>query len=200
MKNLVIGITGGIGAGKSSFSAILKENNQIVLNADDIAKNLMKTDESVKQQIINEFGNDCYIEGQLQTKVLATKAFNHPEKLKKLNKIVHPPTINFINTKIENLKNKHSLIFVEAALIFEAKMESLFDLILLVTAEENLRIERVVIRNNENASEVKSRILNQIPDEVKRGRADFVLENNGSIEELKEKTIFFLNLFKTMLK
>ena len=85
-------------------------------------------------------------------------------------------------------------------MIFEAKMEELFDYILLVTAEEDIRIKRVLQRDSETISEIRSRILNQIPEEQKRGRSDFVIDNNTTIEELNSKVLFFLTMFNSLLK
>jgi len=198
MKNIVIGITGGIGSGKSTVSRLLENNGFQILIADSIAREVMLNDKSVISKIIKVFGKDCYTQGVLNSNILANKVFNHPEQIKKLNSIVHPPTIEIIEEKIDLLKENQSITFVESALIFEAKMEDLFDYILLVTAEEDTRIKRILERDVETASEIKSRMLTQIPEDKKKGRSDFVIENNSSKEILEEKVVFFLNLFKSL--
>ncbi len=199
MKNLVIGITGGIGSGKSTVSDYYLNLHQSVLKADDIAKKVMVENVEVKNKILNQFGADCYNGNNLNTKIIAQKVFNNPENIKKLNLIVHPPTIDYLEKEIEELKNKHSLLFVEAALIFEAKMEDLFDYILLVTAEENTRLKRVLERDTETLSEIRSRMLHQIPEDQKKDRSDFIIDNNSTIDDLHNRAFFFLNLFKSMI-
>ena len=95
MKNLVIGITGGIGSGKSTVSNLYISQNCYVLKADDIAKKVMITDVEVRNKIIAQFGSDCYDGNTLNTKVLAQKVFSNPENINKINSIVHPPTIPY---------------------------------------------------------------------------------------------------------
>lgn len=199
MKNLVIGITGGIGSGKSTVSNYYLSLNHYVLKADDIAKKVMIDNKDVKNKIISKFGEECYTANTLNTKAIAQKVFNNPENIKILNSIVHPPTINYLKKAIEEIKNRHNLVFVEAALIFEAKMEYLFDHILLITADENTRIKRVLERDTETVSEIRSRMLHQIPETQKKGKSDFIIENNTTIDDLKKRALFFLNLFKLML-
>lgn len=199
MKNLVIGITGGIGSGKSTVSNYYLSLHHQVLKADDIAKLVMVKDEEVKNKILKQFGSDCYNGNELNTKVIAQKVFNSPESIKKLNSIVHPPTIDYLTKQITELKNKHSLLFVEAALIFEAGMENLFDYILLVTADENTRLKRVLERDTETISEIRSRMLHQISEERKKGKSDFIIDNNSTIEDLHDRALFFVNLFKSMI-
>ena len=199
MKNLVIGITGGIGSGKSTVTDYFLTQKQSVLKADDIAKKVMMEDVEVKNKIISHFGADCYDGNLLNTKIIAKKVFNSPENIKKLNTIVHPPTISVLEKNISELKKENDLLFVEAALIFEAKMESLFDYILLITADEDTRIKRVLERDTETVSEIRSRMLHQISEEQKKGKSDFIIVNNSTIEDLNSRSLFFLNLFKSMI-
>lgn len=199
MSSLAIGITGGIGSGKSSVAKIISKEGYSVLNADDIAKSLMVNNKSISENIKNTFGNESYIDGKLNRKFLAKEVFNNPKKIKKLNSIVHPPMISFIDDEIQKLEDKNeNLIFVEAALIFEAKMDELFDYILLVTADEELRIERTVERDKAERSEVESRIKNQMSEEDKKGISDFTIENNSSLQELKQRTHFILSLLNNL--
>jgi len=198
MKKIAIGITGGIGSGKSTVSNIILENGHHVLISDEIAKKIMNDDAGIASKISDNFGTECYKDGKLNTKYLAEKVFNSPDRMRRLNAIVHPPTIDLIKKEIQIVLTNKDLVFVESALIFEAKMEDLFDYILLVTAEENLRIKRVLKRDLETISEIKSRILNQIPEEQKRGRAHFVIENNSTIDELNSKVNFFLKIFRSL--
>ena len=198
MKKIAIGITGGIGSGKSTVSDIISGNNYPIIKADDVAKKIMNEDTKIVSEIIKNFGSECYLDGKLNTKYVADKVFIHPDRIRKLNQIVHPPTLQFIQKEINSFHKDFDIVFVESALIFEAKMEELFNYILLVTAEEDIRIKRVLKRDLETISEIRSRILNQIPEEQKRGRSDFVIENNSTIEELNSKVFFFLTIFKSL--
>lgn len=195
---MVIGITGGIGSGKSTVSEIFIDNGCCVLFADNIAKEIMTKDQKISEKIIDKFGQECYLNGKLESKILAEKVFNHPDEIAKLNSIVHPPTIKKIQEEISSLRKDHQLIFVEVPLLFEAKMVDLFDYILLVTADSDTRIRRVLERDNVSSTEIKGRIDAQIPEDQKRGRSDFIIENNSTLLGLKEKTLFFLNLFKSL--
>ena len=91
-------------------------------------------------------------------------------------------------------------MFIESALVYEAQIENLFDYVLLITADEEIRINRVIERDKVSKEDVKMRMGNQISEKEKRGRADFVIENNSTLEELKHKTMFFINLFQSMTK
>ena len=195
---MVIGITGGIGSGKTTVTNIFVENGFCVLLADKIAKNIMNENHDISNKIVNIFGNECYVDGKLIPKVLANKVFNHPEKISILNSIVHPPTIAKIKDEIELNNKNHKIVLVEVPLLFEANMVDLFDFILLVTSDIDTRIRRVLERDNNTAAEIKGRIEAQLPEDQKRGRSDFVIENNSSIDQLREKTLFFLNLFKSL--
>jgi dephospho-CoA kinase len=197
---MVIGVTGGIGSGKSTVTEILLENGFKSIISDDVAKDLMVSDQKVIDRIISNFGKRSYNNGQLDKSYLADQVFNNPENIKIINSIVHPPTIEKIESLIAEQKrrDKDKLIFVESALIFEAKMEYLFDHILLVTADEDIRIKRILKRGVETISEIRSRMMNQIPEIQKRKRSQFIIENNSTLKSLKEKTLFFLNLFKSM--
>ena len=99
---------------------------------------------------------------------------------------------------ISEERGKNKLVFVESALIFEANMEYLFDYILLITSEEDIRIKRILERGRETISEIRSRMLNQIPESEKKKRSQFIIENNSTIKNLEEKTLFFLNLLKKL--
>jgi len=198
MKKLVIGITGGIGSGKSSVSKIYEDSGFIVIKADQIAKNIIQNDIEVASKIKKEFGDETFQNNQLNAKYLANIVFNNEEKLKKLNSIVHPATINKISEEIKKYQISEKIIFVEAALIFEAKMEELFDFILLVTADDEIRIERVSKRDQISKDDISNRIANQIPEKIKKSQSDFIIENNKSLEELKSKSEFFLKIFQTI--
>lgn len=195
-KLLKVAITGGIGSGKSTFADFMSARSYRVIKADILAKELYVTNEELKQKIINEFGAEIYPDGLFDRIALYKKAFTDEGKVKRLNELVHPVVIKEIN-ELMKLHQKEKIIFVEAALIFEANMENLFDHVILITADEKVRIERTVKREKISSEEVKRRMKFQIPDEQKKEKADFTFYNNGTLGELEQKANLLLQLLST---
>ncbi len=198
-KKIKIGITGSIGAGKSSVSKFLTAKGYEVLNADIIAKELLQSDQTVKEKIIKEFGQRSYKNNNVDRKYLAEKAFSSEASVLKINSIVHPALIKKISSLSNEYLKSENLVFTEAALIYEAEMEDVFDYVLLVTSSEGKRLNRKMKSENYSEEEFFRRDRNQIPDEEKKKRADFILENNGSLEDLKKKTEFILTILQGLL-
>lgn len=193
-----IAITGGIGSGKSLVSEYVVKLGYDVISADKIAKEILMSDDSVKSKIIKSFGNESYNENGLDTKYIAEKVFSDPANVKKINSFVHPPTIKKIESESAEILKSKKIVFIESALVYEANLENLFDYVLLVTADDNLRIERVMKRDNVEKEDVEMRMENQLSEKEKRGLADFVIDNNSTIKDLESKVKFFLNLFESM--
>jgi dephospho-CoA kinase len=198
-KKLKIAVTGGIGSGKSSFCNYLVEMNYPVINADLVAKNVLWDDPEVRKKIIREFGQNSYTEKGINTTYLAETVFTDENKVKKINSIVHPPTIKRINQLMSDGLVKSNVVFVEAALIYEAGMEELFDYVVLITADKNVRIERVVDRDNVVPEEVEERMENQLPEDSKKQLADFVFENNISLDDLKSKAKVLITILNSII-
>lgn len=196
-KNLKIAITGGIGSGKSLVTSIIEKSGYPVIKSDEIAKELMYKDELVKKRIIKEFGPPSYNEKGLNTKYLAENIFTHPEKVEKINSIVHPPTINKIEELASQLFLKNKIVFVESALIYEAEIQDRFDYVILIYADEATRIARVMQRDTITQDDLRNRIGFQISDEQKKEAADFVIDNNSTTSELESRTMFILNILKS---
>ncbi len=193
-----IGITGGIGSGKSLVSEIISQAGYKVLNADDIAKQIMVEDESVRELIISTFGTDSYKGKELNRGYIASKAFSSVENVNKLNSIVHPPMVHKINELMDEELKERKIVFVEAALVFEAEVDAILDHVLLVTADEEVRISRIKERDNLSEVEIRDRIKFQIPENEKENLADFTIKNNGSLADLEMKTKMFLTVFESM--
>lgn len=192
-KKYKIAVTGGMGGGKTLFCNFISEKGFKVISADELSKEILITDKAVKNKIINAFGEESYYEGNLNREFLAEKVFSSPSNVKKINAIVHPAVIEGVDKLMkEELKSKCA-VFVEAALIYEANMQDLFDYVVLVTADEEIRKSRLQQRGID-ADEYERRKLNQIPDEKKSKKADFVFYNNGTEEELKSKANFLLKI------
>ena len=197
-KNLKVAITGGIGSGKSLVSDIVEKLGYPVIISDEVAKDLMQNDESMKKKIIKEFGPKAYIGKALNTTYLAENVFTYPEKVYKINSIVHPPTTKKVDELTKQLFYKNQIVFVESALIYEADIEELFDYVVLVYSDEKVRIERVVKREKISHTDLEKRMAFQIPDDQKREWADFIIENNSTITELETRTNFLLTILKSL--
>jgi len=184
-----IGITGGIGCGKSVVANLLRERGFPIIDADKIAKEIIKTNVTVKNRIIDEFGPDVYAKnGTLDRYRMAEIIFSQPDARKKLNAIVHPFVIDFQNQQLQQYEQKGVAIAgVEAALIFEAHAERHFDVIIVVSAPSSMVIERIHERDDLSISEITNRIQSQMPVAEKIKRADYVVSNDGTIDDLKEK-------------
>ena len=143
-KKIRVGITGGIGSGKSVFSGALKEKGFPVILADEIAKDILANDSGIREIIIKEFGAESYINNQLNRKYLADKIFPDPANVDIINSIIHPPTIEKIKSIMKSELLKQNIVFVEAALIFESELEDLFDYIVLITSDDELKKKRKI--------------------------------------------------------
>lgn len=179
-KPLQIGITGGIGSGKSLVSRIFKLLGVPVYDADSRAKSIMTTDGILVSQIKKEFGVLSYrADGGVNREYLAEHVFNDPEKLKRLNALVHPRVgEDFIRWVTEQ---SSAYVLKEAALLFEARSNTALDKIIVVSAPEALRISRVLQRDKHRTEQqVRDIIRNQLSEEEKLKRADYILVNDDS--------------------
>jgi len=174
---LKIGITGGIGAGKSTVAGIFKVLGVPVFDADATAKNILNTDSVLREQIADTFGSETYKNGLLDKKYLATLVFNNPDQLAKLNALVHPATIAAADKWASSFADRPYII-KEAALLFEAGTYVGLDYIIGITAPVELRITRVMARDQVSREEVLSRMQHQLDDTEKMKRCNFVIDNN----------------------
>lgn len=200
MKKLKVAVTGNIGSGKSSFCKYLEEMNCSVIKADEIAKDLLANNEKVKKEIIKHFGNSAYNGKEINKKYLADKVFSDQSNLNKINSIIHPLVIEKVNNMMNDKLQSSDLVFHEAALIYEADIEDLFDIVVLISADYKVRMERKKQRDNFSEVEFMKRESNQIPEEEKKKRADFVFSNNESLEELKIKAEMLIKILKGLIQ
>ncbi|HLP55651.1 MAG TPA: dephospho-CoA kinase [Fluviicola sp.] len=174
---LKVGITGGIGSGKSTVCAVLTEMGYPVYNSDERAKTIMETSPEVREQLIAAFGEETFHNNRLNRAYLAQLIFNDPVKREQINAIVHPAVRADFQQWAK--KQKSAIVFQESALLIETGGYRLLDYTVLVTAPEELRIKRVLKRDViVNEEDVRSRIQSQLSDEDKRKMADFVIEND----------------------
>ncbi len=172
----IIGLTGGIGSGKSTVTGFFRELGVPVYIADSQAKKIMDYPETI-QEVQAIFDQNVLLEtGKLDRKKIASIVFNDSEQLNKLNAIIHPKVNQDFKDWLKQHKN-YPYIIKEVAIIFETQSEKQFDKIILVTAPLNLRIERVIQRDNSSAQEILKRIDNQLPDSEKIEKSDFIIHN-----------------------
>ena len=194
-----VGLTGGIGSGKSTVSKILISKGFSVYNSDNRAKWLMNHDDNLKSNIISIFGDKAYLKGSLNRRYLSAKVFNDSLKLKALNNLVHPlVAIDFKNWLIHQ-KSK-DFVFKEAAILIESGAYKEMDKIIVVSCPENIRLERVLKRDGNSPELVKKRMQNQISETEKINHADFVIKNNGSESDLVLEVEFVISELKNLNK
>jgi len=171
-----VGITGGIGSGKSTVAKVFETLGIPVFYADTRAKILMDESEDLKQKIQENFGKDIYSYGKLDKKHLSTIIFNDPKKLALLNSLVHPETIKDANDWMQQQTTHYAL--KEAALIFESGSQQYLDYVIGVHAPVAIRIQRAMKRDNVTEEEVKTRMNKQIEESIKMKLCDFIINND----------------------
>lgn len=176
---LKIGITGGIGSGKTTVCRIFESLGIPVFYADTVAKQIMVTDVVLVAGVKAAFGDESYdTAGKLNNKYIAQIVFNDQQELDKLNALVHPATFRAFERWLNDVPADTPYILKEAALLFESGSYRLCDKSVLVTAPAELRIARVMERDQVSREQVESRINKQLSDEIKKGMADYFIENN----------------------
>lgn len=181
---MIVGLTGGIGSGKSTVAKMFMELEVPVYDSDQEAKKLMSTSKEVKTAIIQLLGDGAYNEEGLNRSFIAEKVFKDSDLLEKLNGIVHPAVREHFLNWAENQKSPY--VIQETALIFENQAQDNYDHTILVTAPKNVRIQRVVQRDSAKEQAVKERMDHQLEDSQKRNLADFSIENLD-LDKTKEK-------------
>ena len=190
---ILVGLTGGIGSGKSTVINYFKELGITCYQADDEAKKLMNSDKGLIKKIKNSFGDSIYINSKLDRKKLSAIVFTDKQKLELLNSIVHP----YVNRHFENYCKGLEDIYIikEVAIIFEIGTQNKFDKIILVRAPKEDRVKRIINRDKCNRQDAINRINNQIADDYKIDQCDFIIDNIN-LEEISNKV---LNIHNSIL-
>lgn len=181
----IVGLTGGIGSGKSTLSAALRESGLEVLDTDTIARRIMLTDKCVRAKLADAFGEEVFLEsGEIDKNYLSDVVFHNPQKMAVLNSIVHPAVFEYIVEYA--IASDSKVVLAESAILFESGMNTICSAVITVSAPEDIRIERVMRRNGVSEQEVRQRMEAQWTDEQRERRADLVIRNgeNAKISEL----------------
>ena len=203
---MVIGLTGGIGTGKSTVSQILQEKKFPVIDLDTISHEVIKIPKVI-EKIVENFGKEVLENSgnfenknnaiQISREKLGKIIFENKEKRLLLNSIMHPEILHTMREQISKYKKNNKIIFVEIQLLFEVQWEKEFDYILLISAKKSTQIRRILERDKRSENDALNIINSQLPLDEKKKRSDFVIENDGNIEELKEKIDKFLEYLET---
>ena len=194
-----LGITGGIGSGKTTICRLLESFGVPVYYADIEAKNLMNTDSEIKEVLLDWFGPDLYASGSLDRALLASYIFSDKEKLQRVNNLVHPRVAaHFTNWQ---LTQKTKCIAKEAAILFESGSYKQMDAVLSVNAPENIRIDRVMKRDGVSKEDVIQRLSKQWTDEQRSEKANYTINNDGNTLVLPQLITLLkaLNLYEENL-
>ena len=181
---ILVGLTGGIGSGKSTVINYFKELGITCYQADDEAKKLMNSDKGLIKKIKNSFGDSIYINSKLDRKKLSAIVFTDKQKLELLNSIVHPYVTRHFENYCKGLEDIY--IIKEVAIIFEIGTQYKFDKIILVRAPKEDRVKRIINRDKCNRQDAINRINNQIADDDKIDQCDFIIDNIN-LEEISNK-------------
>lgn len=185
---MILGLTGGIGSGKSTVSKIFLSMGIKVFDADLIAKDILET-EQVKEEIKEKFGKEFINlkSNSVDKELLKKEVFNNSKKLNALNEIVHPKVVDIYIKKYLEFKDKKEIVIFDVPLLFEVNLERYCDKVIVVDIDLNVQIERIKNRDNIDIALINKIIAAQMSREERNMKADILIGNNGSLEELKQK-------------
>lgn len=193
MQRKIIGITGGIGSGKTSVSQIITSKGFPVYNSDNRAKEIVNENQDIQQKIIYLLGEKAYENGVYNRSFVANCVFNNNELLQKLNEIIHPAVRQDFLDFVE--RQNSQFIFKETAILFELGLDKDCDEVILVTANTEMRIERVMVRDGRTRQEIEQIIAKQMPENEKIQISDYVIYNNQKDFSELEHTVDFILKF-----
>ncbi len=187
---LIVGLTGGVASGKTTVSQILREEGVYLIDADQIARELVQPHMSAWNELIRVFGKEILQEdGSIHRKRLAAQAFSNPEKRSLLNQILHPRIKAEMDRRVREIgqKDSNAIVVIDAALLIELGGHREMDKVIVVASTEKQQIERLKKRDGVGQEEAEKILSSQMPLEEKLKVADFVIRNEGSFEETKKK-------------
>ena len=187
-----IGITGGIGSGKSVVCELFRLHKIPVFEADVEAKKLNDTSPTIREKLTQLFGNDLYDNNRLNRQKLASLIFSDTSTLQKVNAIIHPEVAACFEKWVEKQQNA-PFIAIETAILFESGFDKLVDKTITVFAPLDVRIERIIKRDGVNRAQIEARMSQQMPEEEKAKLSDFVVVNDGCVSLIEQTHSILLN-------
>lgn len=198
-KKLVIGITGGIGSGKTEVCKLLAKRGFKVFYSDLVAKNLYLTDKKLAAEIVRVFGKEILnYKGKINLPKLKEKIFASKKNYLAINKIVHPVVINYLNK--EARKSKFDITIIESALLFESGFNKDLDYVVTVYSNKKNRVSRLMLRDEASRNDINHLMKFQIDDKSKMSMSDFVIINNKTLNDLKIQVEFLSTVLNALIK
>lgn len=198
MTPTIVGLTGGIGSGKTTVANYFKALNVPVYIADNEAKALMNRSKVIKRKLIKLFGDEAYVDNTLNKPFIASQIFSNQDLLKKMNAIVHPKVVKHFSNWVK--KQNVPYVISEVAIIFENGSQGKYDYIITVVAPEQTRLNRVIKRDNSSEAKVKAIMNNQWTDQQKTEHSDFVINNTDLIDTKLQVENIHSKLLKSITK
>ncbi len=188
---MVIGLTGGIGSGKSTVANFLKELGAGVIDADAVGHQVYEPHTEGWREVVAEFGEGILQpDGKIDRKRLGEVVFRNPQAIARLNQILHPKMYQAFQKEIQGFKNRgFKAVVLDAAILFEAHWEPLVNEVWVVTVPEEVAVRRTVARSGLKEAQVRDRIRSQMPPEEKAQKAEVVIDTNCSLEEVRQKVL-----------
>ena len=199
----VIGLTGGIATGKSTVSALLKKAGAVIIDADRIARQVVKKGLPAYREIIENFGEDILQpDGEINRRVLGDIIFNDPQKKQLLNRIVHPHVRKEQNRQLKHIEKNDpdAIVILDIPLLIETQTHVDLSELIVVYAPEHIQIARLMQRDGISRSDALARIRSQMPIEEKKARATIVIDNSGSREDTRKQTLKLFQRLKDRQK
>lgn len=181
---MVLGLTGGIGTGKSTVGKILQKKGYPIVDTDIIAREVVQSTE-ILEKLQKEFGKEIVENGKLNRNKLGQIVFKDKNKLNMLNSIMHPAILKKMWKEVEILKKNNKHIFVDVPLLFEINIEKSFDKVVLIYANRNIQVNRIMLRDGKTKDEALNVINSQMDIEIKKEKSDYIIINENSLEELE---------------
>jgi len=205
-KGLIVGLTGGIACGKTTVAGLLSQHGASVIDLDKIGHQLLKKGNPVFEQIVKTFGAEILDKsGDISREKLGKIVFHHPECRSRLDQITHPAIIEQAWTETRRLATFENIVVIDSPLLIEAGLQDSVDIVVVVTSDEKTQLDRLIQRSIKqgkalSVKEAQARINSQMPLSEKTKYANFVIENNGRLDELEEKVVKLWKYLKSKSK
>lgn len=191
-----IGLTGGIACGKSTVAGMLVRRGALLIDADRIAREVVEPGTPVLAEVIRRFGDDLLLpDGSLHRKKLGERVFGNREALRDLENLLHPPIRALIRERMQAYaaEQPDKLVVVDVPLLYESGQQAMYEQVMVVYVPREVQLQRLIARDGIKAEQAEKRLLSQMPIEEKKGLADWVIDNSGTLKETEKQIEAFWN-------